>query len=81
MEKSVKKITQTTYYWLFKEIPSEYEKKYYYVRCQLNGLDRYVWFMGYENHMHLVSRIGGDLSEDLSDKLEKEFQEYLKNNP
>jgi ERCC4-type nuclease len=76
----MKKITHTTQYWLFKEIPSEYEKKYYYVRCMVRGLTA-VWFMGYENHMNLVSRIGGDLSEELANKLEAEFQEYIKNNP
>lgn len=77
----MKKITQKTHYWLFKEIPSEYETKYFYVRCQVNGVTGYSWFMGYENRMGLVSRVGGDFSEETENKLEREFQEYLKNNP
>lgn len=77
----MKKITQTTHYWLFKEIPSEYETKYFYVRCKVDGLSKHAWFMGYENHMGLVSRVGGDFSEETESKLEAEFQEYLKNNP
>ena len=36
------------------------------------------WMMGYENNFGTVSLIGGDLSTELSNQLEKEYQNTLK---
>jgi len=72
-EKSIKHIVKKTHYWLFKKTNSE--SKYYYVRTMTEGLDRVVWFMGYENHFGSVSSVGGELSEETQKQLESEFQQ------
>ena len=71
-EKSIKHIIKKTHYWLFKKTSDE--GKYYFVRSMTEGLDRVVWFMGYENNFGLVSSVGGELSEDKQKQLESEFQ-------
>lgn len=40
------------------------------------GLDRVVWFMGYENNFGALSSIGGELSEGEQKQLESEFKQY-----
>jgi hypothetical protein len=71
-EKSIKHIIKKTHYWLFKKTNND--GKYYFVRSMTEGLDRVVWFMGYENHFGLVSSVGGELSEEKQKQLESEFQ-------
>jgi hypothetical protein len=72
-EKSIKHIVKKTHYWLFKKTNDD--GKYYYVRTMTEGLDRVVWFMGYENSFGSVSGVGGELSEDKQKQLESEFQQ------
>ena len=73
----MKKITKTTNYWLLK--PVSKDSKYYYIRCQTEGiLHSYVWFVGYENHMGLISSVGSDLTDDEIKELEIEFQNNSK---
>ena len=72
-EKSIKHIVKKTHYWLFKKTNDKSE--YYYVRTMTEGLDRVVWFMGYENHFGSVSSVGGELSEETQKQLESEFQQ------
>ncbi len=71
-EKSIKHIVKKTHYWLFKKTNDD--GKYYFVRSMTEGLDRVVWFMGYENHFGSVSSVGGELSEEKQKQLESEFQ-------
>ena len=71
-EKSIKHIIKKTHYWLFKK--TNEDSKYYFVRTMTEGLDRVVWFMGYENHFGSVSSVGGELSEEKQKQLESEFQ-------
>ena len=71
-EKSIKHIVKKTHYWLFKK--TNEDSKYYFVRTMTEGLDRVVWFMGYENHFGSVSSVGGELSEEKQKQLESEFQ-------
>jgi hypothetical protein len=71
-EKSIKHIVKKTHYWLFKKTNDDGE--YYFVRSMTEGLDRVVWFMGYENHFGSVSSVGGELSEEKQKQLESEFQ-------
>lgn len=71
----MKHITKKTHYWLFKKTnEQDSECKYYFIRTITEGLDKVVWFMGYENSFGLVSSIGGELNEDKQIELEKEFQ-------
>lgn len=72
----MEKITKTTNYWLFKQTTTD--SKYFFVRAVTEGLDNVTWFMGYKNHLGLVSSIGGDLKEETIESLEKEFQNSLK---
>ena len=37
------------------------------------GLDRFVWFVGYENNFGSVSSVGGELDEETQKSLEREF--------
>lgn len=71
-EKLIKHIVKKTHYWLFKK--TNEDSKYYFVRTMTEGLDRVVWFMGYENNFGLVSSVGGKLSEEKQKQLESEFQ-------
>lgn len=71
-EKSIKHIVKKTHYWLFKK--TNKDDKYYFVRTMIEGLDRVVWFIGYENHFGSVSSVGGELSEEKQKQLESEFQ-------
>ena len=71
-EKSIKHIVKKTHYWLFKKTNDD--GKYYFVRSMTEGLDRVVWFMGYENNFGSVSSVGGELSEEKQKQLESEFQ-------
>jgi hypothetical protein len=70
---TIKHIVKKTHYWLFKKTNDE--SKYYYVRTMTEGLDRVVWFMGYENHFGSVSSVGGELSDETQKQLESEFQQ------
>ena len=74
-EKSIKHIVKKTHYWLFKKTNDD--TKYYFVRTMTEGLDRVVWFVGYENHLGLVSVVGGELSEEKQKQLESEFQQSI----
>lgn len=47
---------------------------YYYVRCKTDGIDRYMWLVGYENSIGLVSPVGGELPGEMAKELESEFQ-------
>lgn len=69
----MKKVTRTTHYWLFKPTGRD-KSKYFFIRTVTEGLDKVVWFEGYQSHTGLISSIGGDLMEDLQNSLEKEFQ-------
>jgi len=75
-EKSIKHIVKKTHYWLFKKTNND--SKYYYVRTMTEGLDRVVWFMGYENNFGLVSSVGGELSVEACTPMEKEVANQLK---
>jgi hypothetical protein len=73
----VRKITKVTNYWLFKPARiGEEENDYYCVRCQTQGLQDASWFVGRVNHLGLVSSVGGELPEDVKERLENEFQNY-----
>jgi hypothetical protein len=67
----IKYISKKTHYWLFKKIDEN--SKYYYVRTKVKGLDKIIWFIGYENLYGLVSSVGGELSEETQKNLENEF--------
>lgn len=71
----MKHIVKTTNYWLFK--PVNPNGNIYYVRTLVEGLAP-VWFMGYENHIGLVSSVGGDLKEETKEILEREWQAQWK---
>ena len=71
-EKPIKHIVKKTHYWLFKKTDDDY--KYYFVRTMTEGLDRVVWFQGYENDFGSVSSVGGELSEEKQKQLESDFQ-------
>lgn len=73
----MKHITKTTHYWLFK--PTSPGRQTYFVRCQIEDFSP-SWFLGYENHMGLISRIGGDLSADTVERLEAEWQAEMARN-
>jgi len=74
----MKHIIKTTQYWIFKPIGEG--SKYSYVRVQVSDLTP-TWFMGYENHMGLVSSVGGDLKAETVLDLEMEWQEAVRNAP
>lgn len=74
-KKTIKHIVKKTHYWLFKK--TNEDGKYYFVRTMTDGLDRVVWFMGYENHFGSVSSVGGELSEEKQNQLESEFQSVV----
>jgi hypothetical protein len=71
-EKSIKHIVKKTHYWLFKKTADD--GKYYYIRTTTEGIDKFNWFIGYENNFGLISSVGGELSEDKQTQLENEFQ-------
>lgn len=74
----MKHIIKTTQYWIFKPV---YEgSQYSFVRVQVSDLPP-TWFMGSENHMGLVSRVGGDLKPETIANLEKEWSEEVANAP
>lgn len=68
----MEKITKTTHYWLFKKVDDNLQ--YYYVRVKTDGIENVTWVKGYVNHLNLVSTVGPALPKDLTDSLEKEFQ-------
>jgi hypothetical protein len=72
----MEKITQITHYVLVKSVSPL--NKYFYIRCETEGLNTHSWFIGYKNSLALVSRVGGDLSDELCKKLEEEYQNNLK---
>ena len=71
----MKTIVKTVNYWLFKPVNSN--SHIYYIRSQVNNL-RPIWFTGYENHIGLVSGVGGDLKEETVIILEAEWQAAMK---
>lgn len=71
-EKTIKHIVKKTHYWFLKKINND--SKYYYIRTMCEGIDKIIWFTGYENNSGLVSSIGGELNEETQNQLEKEFQ-------
>lgn len=73
----MKKLSKIIHYWFLK--PTQEGGQYFFIRSQTDGMDNYSWFMGYENHLGIVSSVGGSLSGTLVDQLEKEFQESIKN--
>lgn len=72
---SVKHIVKKTHYWIFKK--TNEDSKYYYVRTFVDGLNKIIWFMGYENQNGTVSSVGGELSENIQKELENEYQQSL----
>lgn len=74
-KKTIKHIVKKTHYWLFKKVNED--GKYYFVRTMTDGLDRVVWFMGYENHFGSVSSVGHELNEEKQNQLESEFQSVV----
>jgi hypothetical protein len=73
----MKTIQQVTTYVFFK--PVNPDSKYYFIRTQTNhSLGSLVsWGTGYENHLGLVSFVGGGVNDTLAVDLEKEYQNSL----
>ena len=74
----MKTITKVITYCFFKPIhPSA---SHHYIRVTTETNNDVQWVMGYENHIGLVSCIGGNIQDELKVELEKEYQEKIKEN-
>lgn len=74
-------IKKTITYIIFKPISDHVS----YIRCEVENLvgtkyKSYSWFAGRKNDMGLISSVGGDLSEQTQELLEKEYQLYISKN-
>ena len=75
----MKTIEIKTTYTLFKPVrgTNEVGSTLEYVRILSNTNAKIHWAMGYENVMGTVSIIGGELSKETQDQLEKEYQNAI----